>query len=1127
MKQFILILLLFNLQSLIINLESKAQITFQKTFAAAGMNGGLFIQKTTDGGYIVTGQHETSGAGGCDIYIFKRDNCGNIEWFKTYGDATSDGGMCIQQTPDGGYIITGLGYDFGGGGTRDVILMKIDASGNVQWNKIYGGPAEEYGMYVQLTNDGGYIIVGTSTSFGAGDWDLYLVKTDSIGNLQWTKYFGGGNHDSGTYIEQTADGGYIIFGKTESFGAGGADVWLIRTDNIGDLLWAKTYGGTGAEGQHWNTKGLIMPDGGFIISSHTTSFGAGLADVWLIRTDSSGNVLWSKTYGGADNDLPRFIRQTNDNGFIIGGETWSFGLGGRDVYLVKTDSSGNLEWSRTFGGAGDDKAMCVQQANDGGYVLSGNTSSFGAINYDVYIMKTDTNGNGPCNQTNPVTIENTVSPVVNTITPTTGSGGIENSPSPVVNTYTPSDYFLCLNCNVKFANFGTCPDQLTITFIDSSGCATSWEWDFGDGNTNTVQNPIHTYAAPGTYNVQLIAINSAYACFDTIVKQIVVNTQPTYDFSIAGFCLGNSTQFTDQSDNTVVTIVNWLWDFGDGNTSTTQNPSHLYADTGTYTVTLTATTNAGCVGIVTKNITIYPQTVGGTMLFNSTVCLGSNNGLLMLGGYVGTILNWEYSIDGGITWTNIPNTSDTMTYSNLTTTTMYRAIIQSGLCATETSEEATIITLDPLTVGGTVFSDVTVCSGSNIGTLTLTGHTGNVLYWEYSTDGGVTWTNIANTTTLQSYNNLTTTTIYRALVESGICPDSYSTPATINVDPVSVGGAVGSDATVCSGSNSGILTLTGYAGNIMNWESSIDGGGTWVVLTNDTTIQLYINLTTTTMYRAVVQGGPVCPSENSTAATITVDPVSVGGTVGNDSTVCNGLNNGILTLSGYTGNILNWEFSADTGLTWINIPNTTDTQSYSNLTVLTWYRTVVQSGVCPPDTSSNTVISIFPLPVADAGEDTTISLGYSVMLDGSGGEFYFWSPGIYLSDTTIFDPLASPLNLITYILAIIDVNGCVDTDSVTINVLVDYNLIISNLITPNGDNYNDTWYIDNIENYPKCEVSIYNRYGNLIFNTSSYKNDWAGTYNGSRLPDGTYYYVLTCPGTEKVFKGGITILSGD
>ena len=190
--------------------------------------------------------------------------------------------------------------------------MKIDANGNVLWTKNYGGAGDDRGLYLQQTSDGGYIIAGNTTSFGAGGWDAYVIKTDASGNLQWTRTFGGTGEDYSCYVEQTGDGGYIVMGNTGSFGAGGQDVWLLKLDSSGTLLWANTYGGTGTEGQHWDTKGQITPDGGFIISSHTTSFGAGLADVWLIRTDSIGNVLWSKTYGGADNDLSRSIRQTDD-----------------------------------------------------------------------------------------------------------------------------------------------------------------------------------------------------------------------------------------------------------------------------------------------------------------------------------------------------------------------------------------------------------------------------------------------------------------------------------------------------------------------------------------------------------------------------------------------------------------------------------------------------------------------------------------------------------------------------------------------------------------------------------------------------------------------------------------------
>ncbi|MBN4051325.1 PKD domain-containing protein, partial [bacterium AH-315-M05] len=522
------------------------------------------------------------------------------------------------------------------------------------------------------------------------------------------------------------------------------------------------------------------------------------------------------------------------------------------------------------------------------------------------------------------------------------------SPLPSAN-FTSTD--VCLNQTNVFTDISTI----------SSGAITQWQWDFGDGlGVSSIQNPTYTYSIPGTFTVTL-TVTSDSGCTDVVSSPVEVYPLPLANFTTANVCLSDSAVFVDISTISSGFINSWQWDFGDGNTSIIQNPSHLYADSGTYNVILTVTSDQGCIDSITQTITIYPLTIGGIIFPNATVCSGANYGILMLINYSGNVLYWEYSIDGGITWTNIANTTDTLSYSNLTTTTIYHAVVLDvGLCPPASSYEATVIVLNPLTVGGTIFSDTTMCSGSNIGTLILTGHTGNVLYWEYSTDGGVTWTNIANTTTLQSYNNLTTTTIYRALVESGICPDSYSTPATITVDPVSVGGAVGSNATVCSGLNSGILTLTGHSGNIIRWEYSTDGGGTWVVIANGTTTQTYSNLTTTTMYRAVVQSGTVCPSENSTSATITVDPVSVGGAVGNDSTVCSGLNNGTLKLSGYTGNILNWEFSTDTGLTWINIVNTTDTLSYNNLTTITFYRAMVQSGVCPPDTSSYAAISIFP-----------------------------------------------------------------------------------------------------------------------------------------------------------------------
>ncbi|MBN4051405.1 PKD domain-containing protein, partial [bacterium AH-315-M05] len=522
-------------------------------------------------------------------------------------------------TPDGGYIISGL-TTLAGFGAWDISLMKIDAGGNVQWFRTYGGGGNDYGQFVQLTTDGGYIISGQQDSYGVGGLDVFLLKTDNTGNVQWMKTYGGGAADHAAYVEQTSDGGYIITASTGSFGTGGQDLWLIKTDGSGNVQWTKTYGGTGAEGEHWNTEGQITFDGGYIIATSTTSFGAGSNDLLLVKTDNLGNVQWSNAYGGTGDDGARSVRQTPDGGYAITGYTTSFGAGGRDFYLVKTDSSGALEWSKAYGGPGTEKAMSVQPTNDGGYVMSGNTTSFGANNYDVYIVKTDTIGNTTCYQNNAAT-------VVTNVSPDTSSGVLVTSPvpgfaspSPTVNNFSPPENFLCLDCNLKFASFVNCQNQLKVYFTDSSLCATAWRWDFGDGDTSNIQNPTHTYALPGTYDVQLIAQNVAFGCEDTLILPVTVDTFPIADFSAASVCLGDTTRFVDQSDTSLANIIGWWWDFDDGFTDTVQYPSHLYSAYGTYNVSLAITADDACEDTIVKSVTVNPLPIADFTA--ASVCFG-------------------------------------------------------------------------------------------------------------------------------------------------------------------------------------------------------------------------------------------------------------------------------------------------------------------------------------------------------------------------------------------------------------------------------------------------------------------------------------------------------------------------
>tara|TARA_B100001250_G_scaffold267756_1_gene230985 strand:- start:6 stop:812 length:807 start_codon:yes stop_codon:yes gene_type:complete len=210
----------------------------------------------------------------------------------------------------------------------------------------------------------------------------------------WEKTFGGIGNDEGYSVQQNTDGGYIVCGRTESFGNGWSDVWLIKTDVNGDTLWTNTFGGTSTD------EGYSVQqtnDGGYIICGWTESSGNGNKDVYLVKTDDNGDSLWTKTFGGTGNDEGYSVQQTNDGGYIICGYTESFGNGGYDVWLIKTDGNGIEQWNQLFGGTGYDVGYSVQQTIDGGYIIAGrkehSKESSKDPGYDLYLIKTDGDGN--------------------------------------------------------------------------------------------------------------------------------------------------------------------------------------------------------------------------------------------------------------------------------------------------------------------------------------------------------------------------------------------------------------------------------------------------------------------------------------------------------------------------------------------------------------------------------------------------------------------------------------------------------------------------------------------------------------------------------------------------------------
>ena len=303
-----------------------------------------------------------------------------LEWSKTFGGEDADSGRSVQQTADGGYITCGYTYSYGAG-NGDVYLIKTDSNGNRVWDRTYGGMKIDSGSSIQRTVDGGYIIVGETRSYGFGGSDIWLIKIDPKGNKSWDKTFGGGFPDWGWSVQQTIDKGYIITGTIVP--SAGPEIWLIKADSGGRQLWYKTFYG---ESNKAVSSVRQTSDGGYVIVGDARSHKTGI-DIWLIKTDSNGDKMWEQTFGGDDYDYAHSVQQTSDGGYIISGETKSYGAGDADVWLIKTDSDGNKVWDQTFGGEQRDSGLSVQQTSDGGYIISGETESYGAGDADVWLLK--------------------------------------------------------------------------------------------------------------------------------------------------------------------------------------------------------------------------------------------------------------------------------------------------------------------------------------------------------------------------------------------------------------------------------------------------------------------------------------------------------------------------------------------------------------------------------------------------------------------------------------------------------------------------------------------------------------------------------------------------------------------
>ena len=422
MKQKILIFIAITFMFFYSNAQTTPPaIQWQKSLGGNKVDKAYSIQQTNDGGYIVAGYsishdgditvyHDTTYY---DYWVVKIDTIGNIKWQKSLGGTNSDVAKSIQQTNDGGYIVAGYSMSNDGDVTShhynsaydnsDYWVVKLDSVGNIQWQKSLGGTEDDRASSIQQTNDGGYIVAGSSYS-NDGDVtghhgtisysDCWVVKLDTSGNIQWQKSLGGTEDDNASSIQQTNDGGYIVVCSSNSNGGdvtgnhGSRDYWVVKLDTVGNIKWQKSIGGTNGDYaysiQQTNDGGYIVTgitgsNDGDVSGHHYSAYGNW--DYWVVKLDTVGNIKWQKCLGGSDNDYAYSVKQTNDGGYIIAGSgstndgDITGNHGSSDYWIVKLDTAGNIQWQKSLGGSENDEAYSIQQTLDGGYIIAGLSSS--------------------------------------------------------------------------------------------------------------------------------------------------------------------------------------------------------------------------------------------------------------------------------------------------------------------------------------------------------------------------------------------------------------------------------------------------------------------------------------------------------------------------------------------------------------------------------------------------------------------------------------------------------------------------------------------------------------------------------------------------------------------------------
>ena len=991
---------------------STAQTTFQIDYNIASQDLFATAFENSSNQYIVGGT--AFGFSGMDVSFIAMDSLGAVVWAKQYseGPFTFNNVTDAALTSDGGYIATGSSDN------NDLLLLKLDAGGNVQWDNEYGGAGSESGSRVFQTSDGGYVAVGSSTgSFGTKDSSsVYIVKVNSAGTLLWDGSYHIGNpaidsNDGLSGVDEVSDG-YVFTGyHSQVFGPDTTqDILLMKTDFSGNLQWIKAFGDN--NDSEYGVAVTFLSTNQLLLCGYTDKNAD--MDNFLIRTDLSGNSNFSSAYdAGLLIDMPGSCVETSDGGYAIIGftETNLFPLTPAG-YLLKTNSSGTIQFDRHYL-MGNSPMIKGAQATDGGFIMGAISNTLG-----YRIIKTDIVGATGCNETSYTSTQLTYSPSVETPATVAYSGGSQSGVSLTASNVTPTKSTLCLTCSPSPASVS--PSSATIcngqsTTLTASGGGT-YNWSTGATTTSVTVSPSSTTS----YTVTV----TNGGC-DSIPPSVTVTVNATPTASISGtttICTGENTTLTASGGDT------YNWDTGASTAAITVSP----ASTTTYTVTVT-NSSTGCTDVTSSTVTVNSPpvaSISGTV----TICEGASTTLTASGGA-------SYSWNTGATTAAI-------TVSPAITTTYY-VTVTSGSCSDSTN---TTVTVNPAPTAS-ITGDSVLCSGN---TATFTASGGDTYAWS------------TGATTPSITDNPSSNTTYTVTVTSSAtgCTDDTSATLIVNTNPIS---AISSSATtICSGDT---VLLVASGGDTYSWNTGSSNDSISISPTDTTTYLVTVTNSTTTCFDdtsitiivnqtpiAAISGGTfLCDGDStvlvasggdtyswSTGATndsITVIPVadstfavtvtnSAGGCTDTASVLVSVNPSAVATISGDTviclGDTTVLSATGGTSFSW-NTGATTSSISVSPSSISV-YSVTVTTGSCVDSTTFS--LAVDPAADASISGQSAICQGDTIVLAATGGSTYLWSTG----DTSSSISVSPSADSLFAVVATNSTGSCSDTASLLVTV---------------------------------------------------------------------------------------------